>query len=185
MSHIPESLAIKNRIFLIFVLTSCGWLINIPKHEPVAQYKIFLGLAINSINMELEVPDSKLVQFFEVLKSVKFQVFMPIRLPAHLLGLLNSFSRALGQVVRLMTRNLYSCLHPAYFSKERWSSLTSLSDSAKEELNFWETNISKLNGYAIAPISPSITTCEVIAGDASGEGLYAAHFSDKNQTVFF
>ena len=84
-----------------------------------------------------------------------------------------------------MTRNLYSCLHPANFSKECWSSLTSLSDSAREELNFWETNISKLNVYAIAPISPSITTCEVIAGDASGEGLYAAHFSDKNKTVFF
>ena len=84
-----------------------------------------------------------------------------------------------------MTRNLYSCLHPAYFSQECWSSLTSLSDSAWEELRFWEANISKLNGFAISLITPSITSCEVIAGDASGEGLYAAHFSDKNQTVFF
>ena len=48
----------------------------------------------------------------------------------------------------------------------------------------WESNISKLNGFAIAPVTPSITTCEVIAGDASGKGLYAAHFSDKNSTVF-
>ena len=84
-----------------------------------------------------------------------------------------------------MTRNLYSCLHPAYFSQECWSSYTSLSDSAWEELRFWESNISKLNGFAIAPVTPSITTCEVIAGDASGEGLYAAHFSDKNQMFFF
>ena len=83
-----------------------------------------------------------------------------------------------------MTRNSYSCLHPAYFSKECWSSLTSLSDLAWEELNFWEANISKLNGFAISPISPSITTCEVVEGDASGRGLYAAHFSDKN-LIFF
>ena len=92
----PETLAIKNRNFLIFVLTSCGWLINIPKHEPVAQYKIFLGLAINSITMEFEVPNSKLVQFLKVLNSVKSQALMPVIFLAHFLGLLNSFSRALG-----------------------------------------------------------------------------------------
>ena len=109
---------------------------------------------------------------------------MPVRLLAHFLGLFSLFSRALGQVVRLMTRNLYSCLHPAYFSQERWSSLTSLSDSAWEELKFWETNISKLYGFAISPITPSITTCEVIAGDASGKGLYAAHFLDKIKMFF-
>ena len=83
-----------------------------------------------------------------------------------------------------MTGSLYSCLHPAYFSQECWSSLTSLSDLAVEEINVWETTISKLNGFAISPISPSITTCEVVAGDASGKGLYAAHFSDKNQSFF-
>ena len=72
-----------------------------------------------------------------------------------------------------------SCL----FLRETLGAITSLSDSAKEELQFWESNIVKLNGFAITPIVPSITTCEVIAGDASGEGLYAAHLSDKNSTV--
>ena len=101
---------------------------------------------------------------------------MPVRLLAYFLGLVNSFSEVLGQVARLMTGSLYSCLHPAYFSQEHLSSFTSLSDSAWEELRFWETNISKPNGFEISPITPSITTCEVIAGDASGKGLYAAHF---------
>ena len=83
-----------------------------------------------------------------------------------------------------MTRSLYACLHPAYFSEKHWGAFTSLSNSAKEELQFWELNIVKLNGFAITPIVPSITTCEVIAGDASGEGLYAANFSDNNSTVY-
>ena len=83
-----------------------------------------------------------------------------------------------------MTRSLYACLHPAFFSEKRWGAVTSLSDSAKEELQFWELNIEKLNGFAITPVVPSITTCEVIAGDASGEGLYAANFSDNNSTVY-
>ena len=83
-----------------------------------------------------------------------------------------------------MTRSLCSCLNSAYFSLERWGSITSLSSLAMEELNFWEVNIHKLNGFAISPITPTITKRDVVAGDPFGEGLYAAHFSDKNQTVY-
>ena len=99
--HMSECLAIKSRNFLIHTLIKCGWLLSVPKHEPVAQKKIFLGLAINSLTMQFEVPNSKLVQFIEVLNSVKSQALMPVRLLACLLGLLNSFSRALGKLLGL------------------------------------------------------------------------------------
>ena len=72
----------------------------------------------------------------QILTSVKSQAVMPVRLLAKFLGLLNSFSRALGQIVRLMTRCLYACLNPAYFSEEGWGAITSLSEPAKEELQF-------------------------------------------------
>ena len=81
---------------------------------------------------------------------------MPVKLLAKFLGLLNLCSRALGQIVRLMTRCLYACLHPAYFSEEGWGASTSLSDSAKEEIQFWELNIEKLKGFLILPVVPSI-----------------------------
>ena len=81
-----------------------------------------------------------------------------------------------------MTRNLYRCLEPAY--SKGWGSLTSLTVSAKEEIVFWEANLVKLNGFAISPVTPSIASCEIIAGDASGCGLYAAKFSGTNQTVY-
>ena len=45
--HMSELLGIKSRNFLIHTLINCGWLLSIPKHEPVAQKKIFMGLAIN------------------------------------------------------------------------------------------------------------------------------------------
>ena len=51
--------------------------------------KVFLGLAINSLTMKFEVPDSKIVKFLEVLESVKSQAILPVRLLAHFLGLLN------------------------------------------------------------------------------------------------
>ena len=38
--------------------------------------------------------------------------------------------------------------------------------------------------FLILPVVPSITKREVLAEDASGEGLYAAHFSDVNNTVY-
>ena len=105
-----------------------------------------------------------------------------MRLLACLFGKLNLFSRALGQVVRLMTRSFYACLEPAYSTG--WESVTSLTVDAREELEFWESNLVKLNGFAISPITPSITTCEIVVGDASGVGLYAAKFSGKHKTVY-
>ena len=81
-----------------------------------------------------------------------------------------------------MTQSLYSCLRPAY--SNGWESVTSLTVSAREELEFWESNLVKHNGFAITPITPSITTCELIPGDALGVGLYAAKFSGKHKTVY-
>ena len=76
--------------------------------------KIFLALLINSILMEFEIPQAKLNNFLELFKQVQTQEILPVRLLARLLGKLNSFSRALGQVVRLMNWSLYACLEPAY-----------------------------------------------------------------------
>ena len=108
---------------------------------------------------------------------------MPVRLLASFLGLLNSFSKALGQVVRLMTRQLYKCLSPAHNSLEKWNANTSLSSEAKVELEFWRSKIKKLNGFSIKPVIPSITMCELVAGDASREGSYMVKFSDKSKTL--
>ena len=66
-----------------------------------------------------------------------------------------------------MTRQLYKCLGPAFNTKGEWESNTLLSSEAKVELDFWWAKIRKLNGFSIKPVLPSITVCEVVAGDAS------------------
>ena len=81
-----------------------------------------------------------------------------------------------------MTRRLYVCLKPAY--SNGCESLTSLTVEAREELEFWECNLVKLNGFAISPITPSITTCELVAGDALGVGPSTAKFLGKQETVY-
>ena len=89
----------------------------------------------------------------------------------------------MGQVVRLMTRQLYKCLDPAFNSKEQWESFTLLSSDAKVELDFWWEKIRKLNGFSIKPVLPSTTVCEIVARDTSADGHYVAKFSDKNKTL--
>ena len=57
------------------------------------------GLLINSIMMQFEIPEEKISNFLRILVSVKSQAVMPVRLQARFLGLINLFSRALGQIV--------------------------------------------------------------------------------------
>ena len=53
--------------------------------------RIFLGLTVNSVSMEFEIPDEKLEKFFLLLDRVKLAGVMPVRLLASFLGLLNPF----------------------------------------------------------------------------------------------
>merc|ERR1712112_243248 len=71
--HVSEHLAIKSRNFLLHTLIRCGWLLSAPKHKPVSQKKVILGLMINSNTMQFEIPHEKLLKFFEVLIMVKSQ----------------------------------------------------------------------------------------------------------------
>ena len=105
-SHKSLLLATKNRNLLLSVLTKCGWLVSVPKHGVIAQRRKVIGLMVNTITMDFEIPQEKLETFFSDLTKVKSQSSMPVRLLTSFLGLLNSLSRVLGQVALLMTRNL-------------------------------------------------------------------------------
>ena len=59
-----------------------------------------------------------------------------------------------------MTRQLYKCLYLAYNAKEKWDSNTLLSLDAMVELDFWEANIRKINGFSIKPVLSSGTVCD-------------------------
>ena len=134
--------------FLLYVLHKCGWIVSSSKHGPVSQQKQFLGLIVNTVSIKFEIPEEKLKCFIHLANSVlSLKTAISVRLLAKVLGILNSFSRALGQVVRLMTRSLYQCLLPAYQGKLGWESDTQLSGAACEELKFWIDNIESIKGF--------------------------------------
>ena len=113
--------------------SKCGWLVSVPEHKPILKGKVFLWLLVISIS---EISQPKLDCFLLLFKQIKSLSVMPVRLFAKFLVPLNFFGRALGQFVRLLTRGLYYCLLPVYFTQEHCNSVTSLSDSVIEELIF-------------------------------------------------
>merc|ERR1712074_181624 len=52
-----------------------------------------------------------------------------------------------------------------------------------EELKFWIDKIRSLNGFPLSPKFPSLTSCKITAGDASGIGYYSAEFSNSSETL--
>ena len=111
----------------------CGWIFSVPEHEPILLRKVFLRLLVISTT-EISQPKSDCL--LSLLKQIKSLSVMTVRLFAKFLFPLNFFVRALGQFVRLLTRGLYYCLLPVYFTQEHCNSVTSLSDSVIEELIF-------------------------------------------------
>ena len=116
----------------LYVLYNSGWIVSSSKHGPMSQQEQFLSLIVNSITMKFEIPEEKWKGFIELANLVlSLNTALPVRLLAKVLGILNSFSHALGQVVRFMTKSLYKCLLPAYQDKLGRESNTKLSGAAQ------------------------------------------------------
>ena len=131
----------------------CQW-------EPL-QIGEWLGLLINTVRMQFQIPIKKLNKAFvqiefnlssfpkvSVLKLAKLCVFF------------NSLSLAMGPVVRLFTRNMYACIA----ASSSWNDVVLANAGVKDELKFWLNNIHHFNGYSIIR---SFTAHAVIYSDAS------------------
>lgn len=93
---------------------------------------------------------------------------------SRLAGSLVSMGLALGPVVRLWTRSIYSDICKA----DCWDKPFLMSEESQTEVLFWRDNFD-CSGYPIWSPSPKV---EVLTySDASGQGWggYAVHFSDK------
>lgn len=74
-----------------------------------------------------------------------------------------SMGLAIGQVVRLRTRNLYASLN----SRLSWGSKVVVSAGALEELHFWFYHLADFNGQSVWK-SPS--ALRIVFSDASDTG---------------
>jgi len=127
---------------------------------------IWLGTVIDTANSLIAATDRRIESLLSdvnnLLRGMNFPVH--VKRVASVAGKIISLSNCVGNVARLMSRNLYSLIN----SSLSWSDYVKLSDEVVTELKFWQENLCKCNGVPIWPLTGRPT--RIVFSDASSVG---------------
>ena len=170
----------EHTALVIELLQNLGFIINYEKSlltpTPVLE---FLGFLINSKTMKFYLPQTKVAKVLDLCKSLLKENPISLHLLAQLQGFLESCRPAVW-LAPLHFRHLQSCLiQQVALNKGSYQGTVVLDSQAREELQWWITNIKRVNG---SPIHPPATEM-VITSDASkmGWGATFCNLSSVNQ----
>ena len=164
------------------VLKQAGWVVSPTKSQGPSSRLVFLGLEVCSVEQKFFIPEKKMVRLLGSLDSVLNHRKVSVRSLASLVGSLQSCALALGPVVRLMTRNVY-CFIMENVIKFSWGYHVVLTDSCRQELQFWVDNLSLLNGYHFSPKLSMVDIDFDIISDASQVGVFGYQFSHFYEVI--
>jgi hypothetical protein len=96
----------------------------------------------NSAEHSIKVPDERVNDLIDSINSVFSSLpFVSARSLAKATGRIVSLSTVIGNIFRLMTRNLHRMIE----SRQSWNSKFCLSDQdVISELNFWKQNVHRI-----------------------------------------
>ena len=159
-------------------LSCSGLKTNVEKcHWEPMQIGEWLGMIINTINFQFEIPPRKIEKVKKNIQYILSSNHVSYRELAKIAGFINSLYLAVGPSVRLFSRQLFFIIS----QRDSWAGqLHCVPPLLMEELRFWLTNLCYLNGYNIRPkVSLEPLT---IHTDASGVGYggYFASLRDVN-----
>ena len=131
--------------------------------EPI-QVITWLGAVLNTSTSEISTPDQRIHGLKEDLAALlAFSSSCdPVRKLASVCGKIISLSSFVGNVSRLMSRNLFAVINTV----PTWNSFVRPSSEALDELNFWKSNVAVLNGIPIRPVRHK--PLKIVYSDASG-----------------
>ena len=150
---------------------ACGWVFKPSKRsgEP-AQSCRFLGLIIDSRDFTFNIPSEKVDNIKAVIGQVRNEGSrIKVKLVARLIGKLQAVRLATGPIVAVLTRSLTHVVATA----PRWRSKVKLTEMARFELDWWDSNLGQVSKF---PISEGLSATPVsyeTASDASGLGHYS------------
>ena len=148
-------------------LLKFGFLPNEEKsHWEPRQDIVWLGTILNTAKCSIAATDKRIESLTSDLKSLLNDSLLHIHVKkvAVVAGKIISLSHCVGNVTRLMSRNLYSVIS----STLTWKDYVQLTDEAIVELHFWHNNVHKLNGIPLWPVKDRPTT--MVYSDASAVG---------------
>ena len=174
----------ENTQYFWTVCENSGWIINIPKSaDPPTQSMEFLGLINCSRTMKFFVPEEKKEKIQQIIKEVlDIKGRVKARNLATVVGKLISCLKALGPMIRLLTRFCYSDISAA----PSWNSKIHISEGAKFELNYLLQHFSEINGF---PMRASLTQFPIsycakqVVSDASAIGEFVYEILDVNKAL--
>src|SRR6202022_4573480 len=118
----------------------------------------FLGMMVNTCDMNLSVPPSKIIKVQREARQILRKDNWPARKLAATIGLMNSVCKAMSPGM-LMTRCLLANLSEAFISNRcNWDTTrVKLWNTAKEELLWWSEEMTKYNGRPFRQVMTEIT----------------------------
>ena len=120
--------------------------------EP-AQSITWLGTVLNTSSSEISATVKRITSLHHDLAFIlaASPPCHPVRKLASVCGKIISLGNCVGNVSKLMARNLFAVINSA----PTWNACVHLSSEALSELNFWKSNVASLNGI---PICFSLTS---------------------------
>jgi hypothetical protein len=162
-----ETLLKDHTAGIIYLLENLGFVINLPKSllEPTKTID-FLGFLLDSTTMELKLPGGKI----KSLRGEARRILAADRVTAldlsSLLGKMNATTKAVAMAplfYRHLQAELHSTLNRSY---QNYGARLSLSERAKEELQWWITHLTNWNGRSLIAKKPNVS----LETDASRTG---------------
>ena len=133
--------------------------------EP-CQSIIWLGTVINTVDSSVAATDKRIESLLGDINDLLRDSHLSVHVKriAKVAGKIISLTNCVGNVTRLMSRNLYSLIN----STSTWFDHVFLSDAVVMELKFWQENVCKCNGIPIWPVKAKPT--RIVYSDASSVG---------------
>ena len=131
--------------------------------EPT-QVITWLGTVIDTSQCIISATDTRIQSLSEDLSFLldpTHPSLYQLRKLASVCGKIISLATCVGNVARLMTRNIFAVINSAM----NWNSMVSLTPGCVDELNFWKVNLVYINGVPLWPIKRKPS--RIVYSDAS------------------
>ena len=173
-----EAALLQDKFIQEFFLKG-GWVFKPEKSSgPPSQRVKYLGLIVDSVKMQFEIPGDKLSRLLEEGNTLLTSRRVHVRNLASWVGLLQSVRLAIGPLISIMCRSIYDDIARA----RSWSTILQLSYKCKHQIDWWVRNLSSLNGFPITKDS-SVTAFDfAVASDASDMGFFSYRVDSLQRT---
>jgi len=167
---------------VLFLLQNLGFIINWEKSQllPARAEVEYLGFLINSVSMELTLPERKIQKIKRQCQWLRTQKNVTIRELAQTIGQLVASTEAILPAPMYVRHSQVLKIQALKANAKNYAQKITLNQEARDELQWWIENIDHYNGKAIITPHPDM---ELIT-DASKKGWGATNGTNPTQGLW-